>query len=253
MVCFDYSLIPMMVHENIVLQMQRKVWKPKQKREYYHFFIYQLTLGDVMNRHLHLKDRFSQLHVLSSLVHCQYINATMKRSRREDKDMRIVRRSRQNNKNELLDNVCTSSLPSAIPSTITTTSKKSHAVNGSVGTMKVKKCKDDNNEISEAKEREKDETIDIVFTNSLSKSATQSNAYNTLCISSQALGVDYRYLSRVLPLVCHEVIELGNKELLKKLDQGEFEKIVHIVQKWKNSKLSTKDKKKIKQMVQKNS
>jgi len=174
---FDRNLVPMMIHENILKQLNSRQLNVRQKRLHHYRLMFQLTLGDIVNRHLHCKDNAEHLWFLSALVHC-------------------------------------------------------YSLNRSFCSMLNKKGNIDDNK--------------IVFTNSLSKSATQSNTQMILYSTSLCLSLDTHYFYILIPFICEEVLERANREVIKKLDLNEFEKIFQIYQKWTNKKITPKEKRNVK-------
>lgn len=87
----------------------------------------------------------------------------------------------------------------------------------------------------------------IVFTNSLSKSATQSSTHGQVCTISLKLNTSPRYFYSIFHYIYSymksRVIFLNH---FKKLDDSELDKMIQIYQKWTNIKFTIKEKNKIK-------
>jgi DNA polymerase III delta prime subunit len=87
----------------------------------------------------------------------------------------------------------------------------------------------------------------IMFTNSLSKSATQSSTHGQVCTISLKLNTSPRYFYSIFHYIYSfmksRVIFLNH---FKKLDDSELDKMIQIYQKWTNIKFTIKEKNKIK-------
>jgi DNA polymerase III delta prime subunit len=86
----------------------------------------------------------------------------------------------------------------------------------------------------------------IVFTNSLSKSATQSSTHGQVCTISLKLNTSPRYFYSIF----HYIYSFMKNKLFlsnfKKLDDSELDKMIQIYQKWTGIKFTIKEKNKIK-------
>ena len=176
---FDTNLIPMMIHENLPSQLNKKQITNKEYNTIFLKIIYQLSLGDMLIKNIHTKsDTIKYLNDTSGLVHTHSLNHIF-----------------YNTKNKI-----------------------------------------------------KPISNKITFTNSLSKSATQSNMKTILSSIGCNLNCTQKYFCDMFPLINNEIIEKENIKIVSKLEQTEIEKIIQIYQKWGGDKLSIKEKKKIKKL-----
>ena len=167
----DSNLIPMMIHENLPMQMQHKKLPQKKMAPVYLDLMHHITLADVLMNVVVEASR-SELGYGVAMLSCGYVNETMVH----------------------------------LPSKASTTPK-------------------------------------TVFTNTLTKSATQSNTHQFISTLSYKLGVPSAYCIQLLPTLVEQFIADPSTLSQYNLDQSDVEKILQIYQKWTAKKITAKDKK----------
>ena len=90
-----------------------------------------------------------------------------------------------------------------------------------------------------------------VFTNTLTKSATQSNTHNFISSLSYRLGVPSMYCVNILPIMVSQFIKDPRTLLDHNIDHNSLDKILQVYQKWTGKKIGTKDKRAWKTILQK--
>lgn len=89
------------------------------------------------------------------------------------------------------------------------------------------------------------------FTNTLTKSATQSNTQLFLSSLAHKLKVPSTYFPQLFPAMVHQFLDDPTSLLAYNLEYTDVEKIVQIYQKWSSCKITAKDKKIWKRLLQK--
>ena len=86
----------------------------------------------------------------------------------------------------------------------------------------------------------------IMFTNSLSKSATQSSTHGLVCTISLKLNTSPRYFYSIFHYIYCFMNSRAFLNNFKKMDDSELDKMIQIYQKWTNVKYTIKEKNRIK-------
>ena len=92
-----------------------------------------------------------------------------------------------------------------------------------------------------------------VFTNTLTKSATQSNTHMFISALAYKLGIPSTYCIHLLPTMVEQFIAAPHTLCTYNIDHIDIEKILQIYQKWTSKKVAAKDKKQWKKILQKRS
>ena len=95
----------------------------------------------------------------------------------------------------------------------------------------------------------------INFTNTLTKSATQSNTYSILSRMSVRMGMNINQFSKVVPLLLHDIKEHPEHVKLYPINYSDLEKLLQLYNKWwpaskdRSLSLTLKQKTKLKRII----